>query len=78
MDTTASTSDIQDANLPPGYVLDQAADGTLFAVPAFLVPATHVAFEAYRRKDLNKKDARPEVSDTFVLILMFNPFMWSI
>lgn len=63
MDATASTSKIQDANLPPGYVLDQAADGTSFAVPAYLVPATHAAFEAYRGKKLIKKDVHPEVSD---------------
>jgi hypothetical protein len=74
MDAMASTSKIQDANLPPGYVLDQAADRTFFAVPGFMVPATHVAFEAYRGKNLIKKDIHPEVGDISFLysILKFD------
>jgi hypothetical protein len=47
---STSASKIQEENLPPGYVLEQAADGTFFAVPQFLVPATHVAFDAYQKK----------------------------
>lgn len=68
MDATTSTLENQEPNLPPGYVLEQAADGTFFAVPQFLVPATHVAFDAYQRKKLIEKNYRPEVSDNFMIM----------
>jgi hypothetical protein len=39
-------------DLPPGFILQEASDGTKFAVPRFLLPAAHSAFEAHKKKIL--------------------------
>ena len=47
--TAAKTS--SPSTLPSGYVAKQTADGTTFAVPQFLIPATELAFDYHKEKD---------------------------
>jgi hypothetical protein len=55
--------------VPPGYTLCRDVDGSSFAVPQFLVPAAHSAFDTFRgKKELDNKDI-PEVCIYPILLL---------
>jgi hypothetical protein len=48
MDNLGKTPKSIDYIPPPGFTIIQGSDDSTFAVPQFLVPATHTAFEAFR------------------------------
>jgi hypothetical protein len=51
-----------DSNLPPGFSLQEASDGSKFAVPRFLLPAAQSAFDAHNMKNsLNIDDIKSKV-----------------
>lgn len=57
---------------PPGYTLVQDGNGSIFAVPHFLVQATHTAFDGFKGiRELEKGDI-PEVRVLLSLIILFN------
>jgi hypothetical protein len=49
-------------SLPPGYVVHHAPDGAAFAVPQFLLPATHSAIENEEMKIKLMADKPAQVS----------------
>lgn len=51
------------ADIPEGYVVIRSDDGQHYLVPPFMIPATHQAMEAYRKKvDFNVQAAYGGVS----------------
>ena len=61
---TAKSTTIENINedLPPGYILQEASDGSKFAVPRFLLPAARSAFDAHNKKKLlNIDDMKSKV-----------------
>jgi hypothetical protein len=57
-------------SLPPGYVLQEAADGTLFAVPQFLTAAVQSDFDAQNMKDIYLTTS--EVNFIYLVIVIAN------
>lgn len=52
MNPSKPTSGIDfDSNVPPGYSLQEASDGSKFAVPRFLLPAARLAFDSQNIKN---------------------------
>lgn len=48
--------DSNNGNLPPGYCLQEAPDGSKFAVPRFLLPAARSAVDVYNMKNILHTD----------------------
>ena len=61
MDPTPNISTSKQDFPPQGYTLLQSADGSAFAVPQYLVPVTHSAFDGFRGKILLQSKDLPEV-----------------
>jgi hypothetical protein len=57
--------------LPPGYTMQEAANGTKFAVPKFLIPSTRHSFDTEEKKREIHIDDNAEVI-FFLILLIFD------
>lgn len=62
MDSRLKSLNISDEVISPsGYTMSHSTDGTAFAVPQFLVPATHSAFDGFQNVNSVGNNDLPKV-----------------